>query len=138
MRKLLTWVGSFAIAVSTAAYAAELNVPKNVVAGTDFSITSDTGSGTFYLIGPGSAVKSAVTGSEISVAGTSIEQAGEYTAILCSSDCTSVKFYVRAAEPDRLSLLVHPSRVPVATSNAISAVALVLDRFHNIVLLRRR
>jgi hypothetical protein len=131
MRKLLTLISSLAIAVT--ASAAELNVPKDVVAGTDFSITSDGGSGTFYLIGPGSAMKSTVNGSEISIAGTAIEQAGEYQAILCVNDCTAVKFYVRAAEPDRLSLLVHPSRVPVATSNAISAVALVLDRFHNIV-----
>jgi len=30
--------------------------------------------------------------------------------------------------------LVHPSRVPVAASNAISAVAFVFDRFHNLVL----
>ena len=133
MRKLFTLISSFAIVVSVTAYAAELNVPKNVVAGTNFSITSDVGSGTFYLIGPGSATKNNVTGSEISVPGSAIEQAGEYTAILCSSDCTTVKFYVRAAEPDRLSLLVHPSRVPVATPNAISAVALVLDRFRNIV-----
>ena len=72
-------------------------------------------------------------GSEISVPGTDIEKAGNYQAILCSSECVSTDFYVHAAEPDRLSLLVHPSRVPVATTNAISAVAIALDRFHNIV-----
>ena len=132
MRTLLTLICSVAVAMT--ASAAELHVPKNVVAGTDFSITTDENSqGTFYLIGPGSATKRTVNGSEISVAGTTIEQAGEYQAILCSDECNSVQFYVRAAEPDHLSLLVHPSRVPVASNNAISAVAIALDRFHNIV-----
>src|SRR5439155_1438621 len=63
-----------------------------------------------------------------------VEQAGMYTAILCADQCTSVHFYVRPAQTSRLSLLVHPSRVPVAASNAISAVAFVFDRFHNLVL----
>src|SRR5207247_6754486 len=73
-------------------------------------------------------------GGEISVERDESEQAGTYTAILCADQCTSVHFYVRPAQASRLSLLVHPSRVPVAASNAISAVAFVFDRFHNLVL----
>lgn len=33
-----------------------------------------------------------------------------------------------------MTLLVHPSRVPVSASNAISAVALVFDALHNMVM----
>jgi len=41
---------------------------------------------------------------------------------------------VNPAAPNRLSFLVHPSRVPVDSPNRISAVAVVHDNFHNIVL----
>jgi hypothetical protein len=41
---------------------------------------------------------------------------------------------VNPAAPNRLSFLVHPSRVPVDSPNRISAVAFVQDNFHNFVL----
>lgn len=117
------------------AQAAELRPPAQATAGTPFSIASSgAGEGTFYLIGPAQISKRKVNGGEISVTGDEVEQAGTYTAILCADQCTSVHFYVRPAQASRLSLLVHPSRVPVAASNAISAVAFVFDRFHNLVL----
>jgi len=118
------------------AQAAELRPPPQVTAGTPFSIASGgAGDGTFYLIGPAQISKRKVNlGSEISVQGDEVEQAGTYTAIVCADQCTSVHFYVRPAQASRLSLLVHPSRVPVAASNAISAVAFVFDKFHNLVL----
>src|SRR5207248_4016218 len=63
------------------------------------------------------------------------EHAGRYAAILCASDgCTSANFAVNPAAPNRLSFLVHPSRVPVGRANGISAVAFVYDNFHNRVL----
>jgi hypothetical protein len=115
--------------------AAELRPPAQATAGTPFSIVSSgAGEGTFYLIGPAQISKRKVNGGEISVQADEVEQAGTYTAILCADQCTSVNFYVRPAQASRLSLLVHPSRVPVAASNAISAVAFVFDKFHNLVL----
>jgi hypothetical protein len=137
MRMLLTWL-LCSLAAATPAAAAELHAPKNIAAGTDFSIAvSGNSQGTFYLIGPATAEKRHIeNASEISVPGTDIEKAGDYNAILCSDECAATEFYVHAAEPDRLSLLVHPSRVPVATANAISAVAIALDRFHNVVFSR--
>jgi len=117
------------------AQAAELRPPAQATAGTAFSIASSgAGEGTFYLIGPAQISKRKVNSGEISVQADEVEQAGTYTAILCADQCTSVNFYVRPAQASRLSLLVHPSRVPVAASNAISAVAFVFDRFHNLVL----
>ncbi|HMH02547.1 MAG TPA: hypothetical protein VK555_14105 [Terriglobales bacterium] len=114
---------------------AELRPPAQATAGTPFSIVSSgAGEGTFYLIGPAQISKRKVNGGEISVQGDEVEQAGTYTAILCADQCTAVHFYVRPAQASRLSLLVHPSRVPVAAPNAISAVAFVFDRFHNLVL----
>jgi len=114
---------------------AELRPPAQTTAGTPFSIVSSgAGEGTFYLIGPAQISKRKVNGGEISVQADEVEQAGTYTAILCADQCTSVNFYVRPAQASRLSLLVHPSRVPVAASNAISAVAFVFDKFHNLVL----
>jgi hypothetical protein len=134
MRTWLTAVLVFFLLVALA-QAAELRSPAQATAGTPFSIASSgAGEGTFYLIGPAQISKRKVNGGEISVTGDEVEQAGTYTAILCADQCTSVHFYVRPAQASRLSLLVHPSRVPVAASNAISAVAFVFDRFHNLVL----
>jgi hypothetical protein len=117
-------------------YAADLRVPGKVTAGTGFAITSNgAGHGTFYLVGPAGVVKRDVDiGGDISVQSNEAERAGRYTATVCASECSSVSFYIDAAQPSRMSLLVHPSRVPVADLNAISAVALILDRFHNLVL----
>ena len=116
--------------------AGDLKAPANVVAGSDFAIASSNQGGTFYLIGPSQASKRELQGgSEISVAGDEIKSSGIYTALLCSGDgCASTDFYVKPAAPARLSLLVHPSRVRVAEPNAISAVALVFDKFRNLAI----
>ena len=129
-------VFSVALAITAVAHAAELHPPAQVTAGTSFSIpSSGSGSATFYLAGPAQVSKRPVQlGGGISVSAEEVEHAGRYTAIVCASACTSANFYVRPAEASRLSLLVHPSRVPVATPNAISAVAFVFDKFRNLVL----
>ncbi|HXZ79885.1 MAG TPA: hypothetical protein VEG30_08150 [Terriglobales bacterium] len=43
--------------------------------------------------------------------------------------------YVGPADVDSLALLAHPSRVPVSQGDAISGVALLFDRFHNLVVI---
>lgn len=132
MRALAT---IFLVCVTASALAADIKVPANVVAGTDFAISSASQSGTFYLIGPSQVSKRNIqSGSEISVSGEEIRSSGIYTALVCSSDgCASTDFYVKPAAAAKLSLLVHPSRVRVAEPNAISAVALVFDKFRNLV-----
>lgn len=118
-------------------HAAELQIPKQVTAGSAFSIpTTGSGSATFYLVGPSHSAKRQVKlGSGIEVAEDEVRTSGRYIATLCSSDgCESADFFVAAANPAHLSLLVHPSRVRVATNNAMSAVAFVFDKFHNLVL----
>ena len=57
MRTVITWL-LCSLATAMPAAAAELHAPKDIAAGTDFSITVNGGSqGTFYLIGPATAKK---------------------------------------------------------------------------------
>ena len=126
-----------ATVLATAAQAAEIHPPQQVTAGTSITIpTSGTGDATFYLIGPDVASKKKVqAGSDIYVESDSLQLAGRYVAVLCASDgCTSSSFFVVPAAPNKLSLLVHPSRVPVGSANGISTVAFVFDNFHNFVI----
>ncbi len=119
------------------ARAAELHPPKQVTAGSGFSIaTTGSRDATFYLVGPTHRTKQKVRlGNAIEVAPEDVRDAGRYIATVCGSDgCVSSEVYVVAAAPAELSFLVHPSRVPVSAKDAISAVAFVFDRFHNLVL----
>lgn len=116
-------------------FAAELRPPAQATAGAGFAIEAGgSGEATFYLVGPAQVIKRKIQlGNEIRVQGDEAENAGRYTAIVCDSACTSASFFVKAAEGSRLSFLAHPSRVRVSEPNSISAVAVVLDSFHNVV-----
>jgi hypothetical protein len=125
------------VLAALAAGAAEIRPPAQVVAGNPITIrTSGSGDATFYLIGQSIASKKKVqAGGDITVDSEQLERAGIYTAVLCASDgCTAKEFSVVPAPPNRLSFLVHPSRVPIDSPNRISAVAFVEDNFHNFVL----
>jgi hypothetical protein len=126
---LLMW-----IAITIPALAADVHPPTQVTAGASFSMpSSGTGQGTLYLVGPTHLSKRQVSlGADIAVDGDEVEQAGRYSVILCTDQCSASEFYVHPSGPDRLSLLVHPSRVPVSNPNAISAVAVVWDVYHNL------
>ena len=135
MRKTISFL--ILIAAAGRAGAADLHPPTQATAGNAISILSGgSGKATFYLIGPASVIKRQVeAGSDISVEGDDLQNAGRYIAILCGSDgCGSSPFFVNPAAPNRLSLQVHPSRVPVGSVNGISTVAFVFDNFHNLVL----
>jgi hypothetical protein len=135
MRQLTTTC-LLSLALSLAAFG-ELHPPAQVTAGKGFSISS-TGSGeaTFYLITPGHVAKRQVKlGQEIAVDAAEVKKAGRYLAIACGSGgCSSAAFYVAAAEPDKVSFFLHPSRVRVKTNDGINATAFVFDKFHNLVL----
>lgn len=127
----------YLVLLGTAAFAAEIHPPAQTTAGNAITIqTNGSGDATFYLIGPAAVSKRNLqAGSDIAVDSDQLEHAGRYVAILCASDgCTSAPFFVNPAAPNRLSFLVHPSRVPVDSTNAISAVAFVQDNFRNLVL----
>ncbi|HTM36335.1 MAG TPA: hypothetical protein VL156_06280 [Terriglobales bacterium] len=126
-----------AIGLAVAASGAEIHPPAQVLAGTSITIpSSGSGEGTFYLIGPNVASKKQVqAGTDIEVEPEQLERAGRYVAVLCASDgCASANFFVVPAAANKLSLLAHPSRVPVGSPNGISTVAFVFDNFRNFVL----
>jgi hypothetical protein len=127
---------SLALALVSAASAQELAVPHSVTAGADTTIAS-TGSGraTFYLLGPGVASKKDVNlGEDIHVPGDQLQFAGRYIASVCSATCNGAEFFVTAAQPASVAFLVHPSRVPARQPDALSGLALLFDRFDNLVL----
>lgn len=133
MRTLLTVI---LLSLALGASASEIHVPAQVTAGNGLAIqTSGSGDATFYLIGPAIASKSKVqAGSNIPVESDQLEHAGRYIAVLCASDgCTAKNFFVNPATANRLSFLVHPSRIPVGSAQGISAVAIVRDSFQNLV-----
>ncbi len=114
---------------------ASLRVPSSVVAG-DPATISTTGSGkaTVYLVGPGVSRKSdVILGEEIHLQSQSTRNAGAYQAIVCAESCQSATFYVTADKTAALTFLVHPSRVPVSQSDAVSGVAIPFDQFHNMI-----
>lgn len=123
--------------LGTVAFGAEIHPPAQTTAGESITIqTGGSGDATFYLVGPAAVSKRNVqAGSDISVDSDQLEHAGRYVAILCAPEgCASAQFFVQPAAPNKLTFLVHPSRVPVDSTNAISAVAFVQDNFRNLVL----
>jgi hypothetical protein len=131
----LVWA-MLAIALAHPAGAQQVGVPRSTVAGTDTTIsTKGSGKADFYLIGPGVTRKSEVTlGEQIRLAGEQLRYAGKYLAVVCSATCNSGEFFVTAAQPASLAFLVHPSRVPARQPDAVSGVALLFDKFDNLVL----
>jgi hypothetical protein len=117
-------------------YAQDFQVPAAISAGDEADIsTAGSGKASFYLMGPGVSRKSEVNlGESIHLQAQDTRTAGDYLAILCSSACRSAGFYISPSRPATLTFLVHPSRVPVAQSDAVSGVALAFDQFHNLVL----
>jgi hypothetical protein len=135
LRRMIMCI-ALGVFTTVAASAQQLRAPEHAVAGTGFEIaTSGAGSGMFYLLGPASAMKKKIElGSEVQVDESEARTAGRYSAIVCGGSCSSVKFFVTAGEPAKLSFLVHPSRVPVGRADAISAVAFAFDKHRNLVL----
>jgi len=129
-------VATLAAACAALCSAQDLRAPQSAIAGEETAIsTTGSGKATFYLVGPGVSRKNDATlGEDVHLAAQDIRTAGYYVAILCSDTCHSAGFYVNAAKPTSLTFLVHPSRVPVAQSDAVSGVAFAFDQFHNLVL----
>ena len=113
--------------------AAELRVPTDAVAGAEVSIpTSGSGDATFYLFGPGTAIKRPVKlGEDVRLTGNDLQFSGRYTAALSNGD--SGVFFVAPAKPADVAFLARPSRVPASTRQVISGTAFVFDSNHNLV-----
>ena len=128
---------SLLIAAVYGAQAIEMHAPATVQSGNGISITTQgSGSATFYLIGPGHVAKREFqAGTTIQIDAKELQDAGTYEALACQGgdECASAKFYVSPGPGADIVFLVHPSRVAVSQPQAISAVAVVLDHFQNLV-----
>jgi hypothetical protein len=122
--------------VSTALFAGDFNVPSQITAGENASVaTSGSGEGTFYLSGPGIAIKRSVKlGEEIPIAGDDVRRAGRYTAILDDGSPITKSFYAVPGKPEKINLIARPSRVPVSKPDVVIGVAFVFDKNQNMVL----
>lgn len=137
MRLAAITICGFIVICASAAFPqdVELHAPSNPGAGAALTIsTTGNGSATFYLLGPSRAIKRSIQlGHDVEISGNDVSVSGTYRAIACGSSCVNTVFQVLPAAPAKLSFLLHPSRVPVSSGNAINATAFVFDRFHNTV-----
>jgi hypothetical protein len=137
MSQKLNSIFALLLFASTALFAGDFNVPSQVTAGENTSVsTSGSGKGTFYLSGPGTAIKRSVKlGEEIALAGDDLRHAGRYTAVLDADGSPTTKsFYVVPGKPEKINLIARPSRVPVSKPDVIIGVAFVFDKNQNMVL----
>ncbi|MBZ5505542.1 MAG: hypothetical protein LAO78_08650 [Acidobacteriia bacterium] len=116
------------------AHAADLNLPKDAVAGQPLSIGT-SGTGTLYLIGPGQVIKREFkSGGNIEIKGEELRSAGRWIAIARGDVRQSQIFWVKPGKPENLNFLARPSRVPVARPNVITGVAFIFDKYQNLIL----
>ena len=118
-------------------WAQEIRLPETAVAGQAVTVSaSGTREGTLYLVGPGQVIQRPVqAGHDIQIKAGELRSAGRWIAILrAGSKSQSHAFWVHPAPPENLSFLARPSRVPVARPGVISGIAVVFDRFQNLVL----
>jgi hypothetical protein len=139
MRKLLLYVVFVLICwfAADSARAAELRLPQDATAGQPMTMgTSGQGDATLYLVGPGQVIQRKIKlGSDVQIKGGELRSAGRWIAIVRSSGSPqSQVFWVKPTQPENLSFLAKPSRVPVAQHNAISGTVFLFDKFHNLVL----
>jgi hypothetical protein len=140
MRKLVL----FGLATLVAWFAADsargsdLRIPSSgAVAGRPLTIGTDgQGDAVICLLAPGQVIQRKVKlGTEVQIKGEDLRSAGRWIAILrASGESHSKVFWVEPAQPENLSFLARPSRVPVAQHNAISGTVFLFDKFQNLVL----
>ncbi|MGH9617630.1 MAG: hypothetical protein ACRD28_12890 [Acidobacteriaceae bacterium] len=112
-------------------------VPTRVVAGSAFSIpTSGSGKAVLYIVGPSQVLRRDVQlGQAVSFAAGDLYNAGRYLAVLTGGASSQVGQFnvVPAAQPESLSFLAKPSRLPVGQHNGISGTAYVFDAYGNLI-----
>ncbi|HET9088503.1 MAG TPA: hypothetical protein VFN53_13370 [Acidobacteriaceae bacterium] len=115
-----------------------LSLPPTFVAGSAFSLpTTGSGKAVFYIVGPGQALRRDVDlGEPASFPAGTLYNAGHYVAILASAASTETGQFdvVPAAQPEKISFLAKPSRLPVGLHNGISGAAYVFDAYLNLIL----
>lgn len=119
------------------AAAQDLHFPAKVEAGTAFSIpTSGSGDATLYIVGPAAALERKIhLGQDVAFSADDLHNAGHYVAFLTGASAQSTQFdVVPSHQPESLSFLAKPSRLPVNREDGISGVAYIFDVFGNLIL----
>ena len=125
------------LATLSSAQEATFSAPASVPAGNSFAIAvAGQGKGTLYLLGPSHIVKREIEfARHNSISGDDVSSSGIYQIVLCAgANCTTKNLEVKPAAAKRLGFLLHPSRVPVSSHNAVNATAIAFDQYSNIVL----
>jgi hypothetical protein len=114
-----------------------LTVPGTVTAGSAFSIqSSGSGGATLYITGMGHFLKRDVQlGQSTLFPAGSIYNAGHYLVVLTGTGATVSSAFdvVPASEPENLSFLARPSRLPVDLHNGITGALYVFDAYKNLI-----
>lgn len=139
MRVVFTFCFGLLLSSSSAlAQAGPLQLPQTVSAGATWSLpTHGAGQGVLYIVGPGQVLKRTFQlGDTVVFNPGELHNAGHYTAFLVGPSSTeAADFDVTAAtQPESISFLAKPSRLPVSLQDGISGVAYLLDAFQNLIL----
>jgi hypothetical protein len=134
LKQALLLIPALALSASVAS-AAELNMPKQVSAGTNVNITTGgSGEATLILVGPSTVSRHKIQlGQPFTLQGEEVRRAGRYIVVLKGGGDASASFFVTAAAPANAAFLAQPSRVPAARPDAISGTAFVMDQYDNLV-----
>jgi hypothetical protein len=128
--RLWCLVGSLAFATLSPCHAqsASMTLPKQVKAGSPFSIqTTGSGKAVLYIVGFGQVVRR-----ELQL---DMHDAGHYVAVLIGQSSTDNGAFdvVPASQPANLSFLAKPSRLPVSLHDGISGAVYVFDAYQNLI-----
>ncbi|HEY1498788.1 MAG TPA: hypothetical protein VGF88_04365 [Acidobacteriaceae bacterium] len=115
-----------------------LNLPKNIEAGSTFSIpTAGSGNAVLYIAGPAEVLKRDVQlGQPVAIAAGDLDNAGHYVVVLSSPSSaeTGELDVVPANKPAAISFIAKPSRLPVGLQNGITAAVYVFDSYRNLII----
>jgi len=137
--RLWCLVGSLAFATLSPCHAqsASMTLPKQVKAGSPFSIqTTGSGKAVLYIVGFGQVVRRELQlGQTASFSAEDMHDAGHYVAALIgqSSNDNGAFDVVPASQPANLSFLAKPSRLPVSLHDGISGAVYVFDAYQNLI-----
>jgi hypothetical protein len=141
MRSVAGFLASLAIAfpvVPLMAQSGGLNLPKNIEAGSTFSIpTAGSGNAVLYIAGPAEVLKRDVQlGQPVAIAAGDLDNAGHYVVVLSSPSSaeTGELDVVPANKPAAISFIAKPSRLPVGLQNGITAAVYVFDSYRNLII----
>ncbi len=124
------------LALGVVAGAQSVHLPTDAVAGQAVSIpTTGSGGATFYVFGPGIAIKRKIElGEPVRLEAEDVRQAGRYTVVIEGSESSGGSFFVSPAKLESIAFLARPSRVPAARPGVISGSAYLFDAYNNLVL----